>query len=80
MGIAGIALLVIGVLVFIAGIALFIRGILKKSGREVVGAVVVYVIGFIMAAAGFIMWTHDRADDSVGMIPDIIKLGMSLNT
>ncbi len=76
----GIALTIIGALVFIAGIVLFVQGLLKKSGKRIAGAIAIYVVGFVVLIAGIIMWIHAIDDDSVGMIPDIIKLGMSLNT
>lgn len=75
----GIALTIIGALVFIVGIVLFVKGLLKESGKRVAGAILVYVIGCASLGVGVVMWIHAIEDDTVGIVPDLIRIGLLLN-
>jgi len=54
----GIALTVVGSLIFLTGIILFIVGLLRSSWKRIITAIAVYVVGFVVLVAGIVMWIH----------------------
>ena len=64
----GIALTIVGALVFITGVIFFIKGLLKSSWRRIATAIADYVGGFVVLVAGIVMWIHATVDASVVVI------------